>query len=52
MLQLPYPGKNDLPFVITLEPTTEQAVREAVEEMARLDFLRELPLALPIEPPL
>ncbi len=52
VLQLPYPGKDDLPFVITLEPTTEQAVREAVEEMARLDFLLEPPLALPIEPPL
>jgi homoserine dehydrogenase len=52
VLQLPYPGKDDLPFVITLEPTTEQAVREAVEEMSRLDFLLEPPLALPIEPPL
>ena len=52
VLQLPYPGKDDLPFVITLEPTTEQAVREAVEEMSRLDFLIEPPLALPIEPPL
>jgi homoserine dehydrogenase len=52
VLQLPYPGKDDLPFVITLEPTTERAVREAVEEMAQLDFLLEPPLALPIEPPL
>lgn len=52
VLQLPYPGKDDLPFVIALEPTTEQAVREAVEEMSRLDFLIEPPLALPIEPPL
>jgi hypothetical protein len=41
-----------LPFVITLEPTTEQAVRQAVEEMSQLDFLLEPPLALPIEPPL
>jgi homoserine dehydrogenase len=52
VLQLPYPGKDDLPFVITLEPTTEQAVREAVQEMAQLDFLLDSPLALPIEPPL
>ena len=52
VLQLPYPDKNDVPFVITLEPTTEQAVCEAVEEMSRLDFLLEPPLALPIEPPL
>ena len=52
VLQLPYPGKDDLPFVITLEPTTEVAVREAVLEMAQLDFLLDPPLALPIEPPL
>ncbi|MCS7314756.1 MAG: homoserine dehydrogenase [Bryobacterales bacterium] len=50
VLQLPCEVKHDLPFVITLEPTTEQAVRQAVEEMARLDFLREPPLALPMEP--
>ena len=50
VLQLPCESKHDLPFVITLEPTTEQAVREAVEEMSRLDFLREPPLALPMEP--
>jgi homoserine dehydrogenase len=52
VLQVPSENKRDLPFVITLEPTTEQAVRQAVEEMSRLDFLLEPPLALPIEPPL
>jgi len=52
VLQLPCQTKHDLPFVITLEPTTEQAVREAVEEMSHLDFLLEPPLALPMEPPL
>ncbi len=52
VLQLPCPGKDNLPFVITLEPATEQAVAEAVEKMSRLDFLLEPPLALPIEPPL
>jgi homoserine dehydrogenase len=52
VLQLPCDNKDDLPFVITVEPTTEQAVRDAVEEMSRLDFLLEAPLALPIEPPL
>jgi homoserine dehydrogenase len=52
VLQLPCENKHDLPFVITLEPTTEEAVRQAVEEMSRLDFLLEPPLALPIEPPL
>jgi homoserine dehydrogenase len=50
VLQLPCESKHDLPFVITLEPTTEQAVRQAVQEMSRLDFLREPPLALPMEP--
>jgi hypothetical protein len=49
---VPSENKRDLPFVITLEPTTEQAVRQAVEEMSQLDFLLEPPLALPIEPPL
>ncbi len=52
VLQLPCESKSNLPFVITLEPTTEQAVAEAVAEMAKLDFLLEAPLALPIEPPL
>jgi homoserine dehydrogenase len=52
VLQVPCDTKNDLPFVITVEPTTEQSVRDAVEEMSRLDFLREPPLALPMEPPL
>lgn len=52
VLQLPYGTKDDVPFVITLEPTTEQAVCEAVAEMSKLDFLLEPPLALPIEPPL
>jgi homoserine dehydrogenase len=52
VLQLPCENKHDLPFAITLEPTTEEAVRQAVEEMSRLDFLLEPPLALPMEPPL
>jgi hypothetical protein len=38
--------------VITLEETAEQAVREAVAEMEKMDFLLEPPLALPIEPSL
>lgn len=52
VLQEPCDTKHDLPFVITVEPTSEQAVREAVEEMSRCEFLREAPLALPMEPPL
>jgi len=49
VLQEPCETKHDLPFVITVEPTSEQSVRDAVDEMSRLDFLREPPLALPIE---
>jgi len=52
VLQEPCDTKHDLPFVITVEPTTERSVREAVAEMTALDFLLEPPLALPMEPPL
>jgi homoserine dehydrogenase len=52
VLQLPHANKSDLPFVITLELAAEEAVRGALEEMSKLDFLLEPPLALPIEPPL
>jgi homoserine dehydrogenase len=52
VLQLPSDSKDNLPFVITVEPSSEQAVQEAVAQMSRLDFLREPPLALPMEPPL
>ena len=49
ILQEPYDGKHNLPFVITVEPTSEQSIREAVAEMSRLDFLTDAPLALPME---
>jgi homoserine dehydrogenase len=49
VLQLPGESKHDLPFVITVEPTYEHAIREAVTQMAQLDFLLEPPLALPME---
>jgi len=49
VLQEPCETKHDLPFVITTEETSERAIREAVEEMSRLDFLKEAPLALPME---
>ncbi len=49
VLQLPCDNKRDVPFVITVEPSPEQAVREAVEKMSALDFLLEPPLALPME---
>ncbi|HUI77399.1 MAG TPA: homoserine dehydrogenase [Bryobacteraceae bacterium] len=49
VLQEPCDTKHDLPFVITAEPTSEQSIRDAVEEMSHLDFLQEAPLALPME---
>jgi homoserine dehydrogenase len=49
VLQLPCEDKHALPFVITVETTSERALRESVENMAHLDFMREPPLALPIE---
>jgi homoserine dehydrogenase len=52
VLQEPCDTKHDLPFVITVETTSEQAIRDAVAEMSSLEFLRETPLALPMEPPL
>jgi homoserine dehydrogenase len=52
VLQLPGRDKENLPFVITLESTSEEAVREAVAQMSTLSFLREPPLALPMEPSL
>jgi homoserine dehydrogenase len=52
VLQIPAPNWRDLPFVITVQPTSEAAVREAVEQMALHDFLLEPPLAMPMEEPL
>ncbi|MCC7497276.1 MAG: homoserine dehydrogenase [Bryobacterales bacterium] len=49
VLQLSSETKNDLPFVITLEPASERAVRDAVRQMQELDFLVEPPLVLPME---
>ncbi len=49
VLQVPCDTKDNLPFVITLEPSEEKAVRQAVQQMATLDFLVEPPLALPME---
>ncbi len=50
VLQAPEENKSDLPFVITVEPTTDEAIRDAIRQMAALDFLREPPLAMPVEP--
>jgi len=49
VLQLPQANWRDLPFVITVEPTTEKSVRAAIARMAELNFLIEPPLAMPME---
>jgi len=52
VLQLPNANWRDLPFVITVEPTTEESVRKAIGRMAELRFLTEPPLVMPMEEPL
>jgi len=49
VLQEPSENRRDLPFVIIAEPTYEHSMREALEEMAHLEFMEEAPLALPME---
>ncbi len=49
VLQEPCETRRDLPFVIIAEPTYEHSMREAIEEMAQLEFMQETPLALPME---
>lgn len=52
VLQIQSENWRDLPFVITVEPTTEEAIREAIAEMSSHDYLVEPPLAMPMEKPL
>ncbi len=49
VLQEPCETRHDLPFVIIAEPTYEHSMREALEEMGQLEFMKETPLALPME---
>jgi homoserine dehydrogenase len=49
VLQLPALNWRDLPFVITVEPATEHAIRAAIARMGEMHFLTEPPLAMPIE---
>jgi homoserine dehydrogenase len=49
VLQLPAANWRDLPFVITTEPTSEHAIRSALNEVSAADFLTEPPLAMPME---
>jgi homoserine dehydrogenase len=52
VLQLPNANWRDLPFVITVEPTTEESLRKSMSRISELNFLTEPPLAMPMEPPL
>ena len=52
VLQIQTENWRDLPFVITVEPTTEEAIRSAITEMSTHDYLVEPPLVLPMERPL
>jgi homoserine dehydrogenase len=49
VLQLPDEDATNLPFVITVEPASESAIRAALERMKQLNFLIEPPLAMPME---
>jgi homoserine dehydrogenase len=48
VLQEPNHPKRRLPFVMTLEPGREKHVAQAVREIARLRFLAEPPLTMPL----
>ena len=49
VFQLPSDNWRNLPFVITVEATTEQSIRQALASMRTMTFLKEPPLALPME---
>src|SRR5437879_5260444 len=49
VLQIPAQNWRDLPFVITVESTSEQSIREALADMSKHEFLVEPPLAMPME---
>jgi homoserine dehydrogenase len=49
VLEDPFPGIHNLPFMISVKPTSEASISAAVSKMTKLDFLCEPPLALPIE---
>jgi homoserine dehydrogenase len=49
VLEEPCADTENLPFMISVKPTTEKALAAALEKMRGLDFLREPPLALPME---
>ncbi|HWP85279.1 MAG TPA: ACT domain-containing protein, partial [Terriglobia bacterium] len=49
VLEEPGQPPHNLPFMISVKPTSEAAIAAAVAKMQAFDFLCEPPLALPIE---
>jgi homoserine dehydrogenase len=45
----PHQDADNLAFVISVKPTSEKAISAALARMEKLSFLREPPLALPME---
>jgi homoserine dehydrogenase len=48
LLQKPGFDKNELPFVVTLEPCPAEQLEAAMREICNLDFLVHTPLTMPI----
>jgi homoserine dehydrogenase len=49
VLEEPCKETENLPFMISVKPTTQASLSAAIEKMKAFDFLLEPPLALPIE---
>jgi homoserine dehydrogenase len=47
VIQETWPDPSNLPFIVTVNPTPFDMMHEAIAEMARLDFNKVPPLALP-----
>lgn len=47
VIQETWPDPSNLPFIVTVAPTSFKLMQEAIGEMARLDFNKVPPLALP-----
>ena len=52
VMQLPIENWRDVPFVVTVEPTTEESIRSAMRDMLTMNFLLEPPLVMPMENPM
>jgi homoserine dehydrogenase len=49
VLEDPFPGSHNLPFMISVKPASQAALAAALAKMNGFDFLCEPPLALPME---